>query len=166
MRFEYLGLSMLLLLVALPCGATKPDAELRQSIEHLGALVSDGYAQLDIQRIASIPARDRDAVAVIFTLESPGKGNGVWQFLAFLRRNASFAADSPPASAYRLIAFKQVGARGTKLFDPETATYANGALIVSGKGYGPKDAMCCPSLPLRSTFTLQHDVVVEQGSAP
>lgn len=161
-----MGLSVLLLLVALPCGASKPDTELRQSVERLAALVSDGYAQLDIQQIDSIPSRDRDTVAVFFTLEGPGKGNGIWQFLAFFRRNESLAPGSPPASAYRLIAFKQVGAPGTKLFDPETATYANDALTVSGMGYGPKDAMCCPSLPLRSTFTLQNDVVVEQGSAP
>lgn len=160
-----LGLPMLLLLALLasPCRASEPDAGLRQSVKLLATLVSDGYAQLDDARIDSVQSSPAGPVAVFFSLQGPAKGNGTWQYLAFFEQNEAIGPDIRPSSRYRLVAFMQVGSRGSRLFDPDTASFQGDTVTVSGAAYGRGDAMCCPSVAVHSAFRVSNGVVVEQS---
>lgn len=162
MKAVGLPVLLLLALLASPCGASTPDAALRQGVEVLAALVSDGHAQLDDARIDAVPSGPAGPVAVFFSLQGPAKGNGSWQFLAFFERNEAIGPDIRPSSGYRLVAFRRVGSRGTRLFDPRTASFRAGTVTVSGAAYGPGDAMCCPSVAVHSAFRVDDGVVVEQ----
>ena len=164
MKIFVLSILVMLSFLATPVLAATPDKDLRVAVEKLAALVSDGYAQLYAEQLASVSSNSSHSVAVFFTLEGPRKGNGSWQFLAFFEHNEAIASDEPPSSSYRLVAFRQVGSRGTRFFEPGTASFHNGVLAVSGMAMGPRDAMCCPSVPVRSVFKVQDGAVVEQRS--
>ncbi|GLQ99149.1 hypothetical protein [Dyella mobilis] len=151
-----------LFFIAMPALAAPPDKDLRAAVDRLAALTSDGYATLYAEQTAAIPERSSRIVAVFFVLEGPGMGNGYWQFLAFFERNETAGPKYPPAHAYRLLAFRQVGARETRSFDAPTASFQNGILTVSGHALGPNDPMCCPSVPVRAVFKLEDGAVVEQ----
>ncbi len=147
--------------LALPASATAahPDPALDRSVAELAAQLTDGYASVDPVQL--LPARSSDQVAVFFTLQGPARGNGSWQFLAFFQANDSLSPEFPVSSRYRLLGFKRVGGRGFRTFNPSSATFQNGKLQVSGAAYGPTDAMCCPSQPIRSEFVIQDGGVAE-----
>jgi hypothetical protein len=153
---------LVLVLLVLPASAVAADHDhaLEKSVAGLAALLTDGYAELD--RGELIPIRSSKVVAVLFNLQGPAKGNGTWQFLAFFEANASLSPELPTASQYRLLAFKQVGDRGARLFNASTASFQHGKLTLGGAAFKTTDSMCCPSLPIRSVFAIQDGQVVEQ----
>jgi hypothetical protein len=157
-----LSVLVMLSFITTPVLATPPDKNLQVAVKQLAALVSDGYAKLYAEKLAPISSNSSHSVAVFFTLDGPAKGNGSWQFLAFFEHNEAVDPSEPPSPSYRLVAFRQVGSRGTRFFEPATASFRNGILTVSGWAMGPSDAMCCPSVPVRSEFKVQNGAVAEQ----
>jgi hypothetical protein len=148
--------------ITMPALAVSPDKNLLVAVEQLSTLLSDGYAELYTEPLIPIRSSSTPTVAVFFTLEGPGKGNGSWQFLAFFEHNQAVAPDEPPSHSYRLVAFRQVGSRETRFFEAATASFHNGSLTVSGRSIGPDDPMCCPSVPIRALFKIQNGIIVEQ----
>jgi hypothetical protein len=140
--------------------AAHSDRALRASVSELAGLLTDGYARLDKGRLYS--AKAANLVAVIFFLQEPAKGNGSWEFLAFFEENTGLSQDAPVSSSYRLLAVKQIGSKGLRLFDSGAASFKDGKLIVPGNGYKPADPECCPSLPIRSEFTIKDGQIIEQ----
>ena len=154
---------LLIVFLAFPASAIaeRPDPALDKSVERLAALLTDGYATLDQGQL--FPVRASNLVAVFFNLQGPAKGNGTWQFLAFFEANIALSPELPASSKYRLLGYKQVGGRGTRLFNPASATFQHGKVIVGGAAFKPSDSMCCPSIPIRSAFVIQDGHVAEQG---
>ncbi len=152
---------LLFMLILLPATVTaRSDRALQTSVSELAGLLTDGYAYLDEGQL--YPVRSGNVVAVIFFLQEPAKGNGSWEFLAFFEENSSLSEEAPPSSRYRLLAFKKIGGKGTRLFDFGAAAFRKGRLIVPGRTYKPADPECCPSLPIRSEFTTKDGQVIEQ----
>ena len=153
---------LLVVFLALPASAIaeRPDPALDKSVDRLAALLTDGYATLDQAQL--VPVRSSNLIAVFFNLQGPAKGNGSWQFLAFFEVNFDLSSEFPASSKYRLLGYKQVGSRGTRLFDSTSATFQHGKVTVGGAAFKPSDSMCCPSLPIRSSFVIQDGHVVEQ----
>lgn len=161
LRLRLLLLLLVFLAFAASTIAARSDPALEKSVAELASLLTDGYAELDQGKL--LPIRSSNMVAVLFNLQGPAKGNGSWQFLAFFEANASLSSEFPNTSPYRLLAFKKIGSRGARLFNPATATFQSGQLTVGGSAFKPSDAMCCPSLPIRSTFVIQDGQVVERS---
>ena len=102
--------------------------------------------------------RADDAIA-FFAIEGFGGGNDHAEYLAF------FVAVSPtPAGKtlpYRLEAVTQIGGRGWRTFDWDTAVIRPNEITVSGKQLGEKDGFCCPSVPIAVTFRVVKGSIVE-----
>lgn len=160
MRHLLLVLAMLLCFPAV--AQATGTASVRSSVEQLAPLLADSTAKLDPASV-DIYTENDEAVAV-FTLGSASGGPASWQFVAFYERKESWPGQSSPRPAYRLLAFLKVGERGVRFF--QSGTFRGGRLVLRGLKPARGDPTCCPSVPLRSAFSLKGGRVVEHVLAP
>jgi hypothetical protein len=155
---------VLVAIVTFVAGATPPSkAPIEKDLEKLGSLFSDGrakgypqYRRIDFGNVFGDGRQD--AVAV-FNIEGFGGGNDDHQYLAVWR-----AVDPDPDFTFRpfrLISVVQIGGRGWREFDWGNIKFGTNSITLSGKAYGPKDAMCCPSVPIRVTFHVKDGCISE-----
>jgi hypothetical protein len=64
------------------------------------------------------------------------------------------------SSSPRHVMYIDLGGKGEREADDVDIT--NQTIIITGKRYGPDDAMCCPSLPYQSTFVVVGGKIVEK----
>jgi hypothetical protein len=163
MRLLYLLLIGLASFAA-SAGPALPSAELTRAVVGLSGGLSDGASTLDT---ASIQAYELPGeVAVLFTLEGPGGGNGSLQFIAFFAPGRGGGLSHRRQTRYRLLAYEKIGARGSRLFLSRSGVVQRKYLELKGAAYRSNDPLCCPSLQLRSSFTRQGGQVLEQALAP
>ncbi len=143
-----------LLSLAASTTSASPKSELRTQTERLAVLLSDGYETFDPHSFATKSSRNSKYIAVFFTLRGQAKGNGSLQYLAFFVRNEELDPTPSNPSSHRLGAFSNIGARGERHFDLHTAIISGDTVTVKGMALGSNDAMCCPSIPLQSTFSI------------
>jgi hypothetical protein len=144
--------------------ATPPSkAPIEKDLEKLVSLFSDGWAK-GYPQYRHIDFGDvfgegrQDAVAV-FNIEGFDGGNDDHQHLAVWR-----AVDPDPNlkfRPFRLVAVTQIGGRAWREFDWQTMKIGANSVTLSGKAYGPRDANCCPSVPIRITFHVKNGCISE-----
>lgn len=105
---------------------------------------SSGQGEYEKARLVK---RDGKIWFLLFTLEA---GNDYRQHLAALRQ-----ADH----GYRLVDEIVVGGRGERAV--ESVRVTAGQVVLGTKEFGPRDPMCCPSVPGELTVTLQNDKLVK-----
>lgn len=131
--------------------------DLAQESGALSKMLSDGYAkfypeQSQTVEIPSYPSLGfKSGVAVLMSMGGWAGGNTNNQYVAVYAINEDVKLGKAPKK-YRLISFKRVGGKGDRLFT--TLRYTNQALLLSGFGYGEKDGLCCPSLPINLMLTI------------
>lgn len=57
------------------------------------------------------------------------------------------------------VMMKEVGGKGFQ--NVESVEIVNSEVVLSGKKYAPDDAMCCPSIPFHTRYTIQGDAIIE-----
>ena len=149
---------------AASAGPAQPSAALSRAILQLSAGLSDGSSKLDPASIRSYALPGK--AAVLFTLEGPGGGNGSLQFIAFFVPDEGGGLRHRRQTRYRLLAYRKIGSRGSRLFLFGSGVIHNGQLALKGATYRASDPMCCPSRQLSSSFAAKGGHVVEQPLTP
>jgi hypothetical protein len=142
--------------------AMASDSELRASVKTLAAALTDGYATLSPTDISIVHASEPEHVAVFFFLVGFGKGNGSSQYIAFFEPNEPFPGERISGPPYRLVALSQIGAKYWRYLDPKTAQFHKRSVVVSGRTYAPKDALCCPTKPFNVVFSISNGRIIER----
>jgi hypothetical protein len=159
--------SMLILLSA--CAVARAGEtgrqEVTQSVERLAEEFSDGLAVAypQFRHIffgKMFNSKDDDAVAH-FVLEGFHGGNATSEYLAFFAAVEQGESPRPKQHKYRLIAVRQVGARGWRSFDSSSMQLNSNGVELSGKAWAESDAGCCPSQTIRVNFAVQRGAVIE-----
>jgi hypothetical protein len=145
--------------------APLPKTPIEQNVDQLVALFSDGlavsypkYRHIEFGRIFG--TKREDAVA-IFNIEGFHGGNEDHQYLAFFESVEPDQVTGRPSRPFRLVAVVQVGGRMWRQFDWQKMKFSPGSVTLIGLKYGPKDAACCPSVPIRATFCVKDGVISE-----
>ncbi len=144
--------------------AAPPNAALNRAVAELSTRLSDGVADPD-------PATtqyfiNKKQTAAFFILHDPSGGNATSEIIAFFAPSRA-AGHLPLAQLhYRLLAYRQIGSGATREFQASSGKVHSGRLELTGAAYRKKDAMCCPSLSIRSSFTVKNGHVSEQPLAP
>ncbi|HET9819292.1 MAG TPA: hypothetical protein VFP92_09015 [Rhodanobacteraceae bacterium] len=143
----------------LAAGAQHPLV--KESVQELSALLTDGYAKLGLPLMV-VPTGPDKVVAVLFSLEGPGGGDGAWEYIAFFKTTGRLLPKRARVHEYRLLAFKKIGAVGVRWFKMGTVSVQHGRVNVRGAAWAPQDAVASPSIPLHSLFWLHKGQIVEQ----
>ncbi|MCH8619297.1 hypothetical protein [Undibacterium sp. TS12] len=107
-----------------------------------------------------------DAV-VFFNLEGFGGGNHHAEYMAVYAQREQMELAGKTAKPYQLIAVSKLGERGWRVFDFETARIEGRTISIKGKEAGPRDALCCASVPITRIFRIdEFDHVVETKTGP
>lgn len=92
----------------------------------------------------------KEDIAVLYTLESFCCGNNYQFYLAvFLKRGEEF----------KLAASEKVGGKGER--EVEFNNIKGGKILLNTKDYHPDDAMCCPSIKGRTTYSFKNGKLIE-----
>ena len=57
------------------------------------------------------------------------------------------------------VRMKELGGKAVQYV--ESVEIVNSEVVLSGKKYAPDDAMCCPSIPFHTRYTIQGDAIIE-----
>ena len=154
----------LVLVLLLPSWSVRADdAELQASVKTLAHSLSDGYATLHPNDITILHSQSSQDAVALFLLVGLGGGNGSSQYIVFFNRNEPIPGKRNRVAPYRLVAISQVGFRGWRLFNFRTARFRSGAVSIAGRSFLPKDAMCCPSQPIKITISISQGRITEQS---
>ena len=63
------------------------------------------------------------------------------------------------SSRPKQVMMKEVGGKGIQ--NVESVEIVNSTVVIKGKKYAPDDAMCCPSIPFQTTYTIQENAIIE-----
>lgn len=143
--------------------APVPEASLDRDISRLVELFSDGQAYNDpaFRHVVygKVFGGSRNDAIALFSIEGFQGGNLHAEYLAFFQ--AIEPQGGSAAQPFRLVAVTQIGGRGSRTFDWETARLGPGGVRLVGKRWGPDDASCCPSLPVSVSFRVKEGWVRE-----
>jgi hypothetical protein len=169
-KVELMRRALLITLVvsvaAVAVAAPQSKTPIQKDIEKLVALYSDGFATSYPKywhiEFGKIFGGSREDAVAIFSIEGFDGGNDDHQYLAFFE-----AVDMEPAvngknRPFRLVAVTQIGGRGWREFDYQKVKQLGANFVtLNGQAYGPKDAMCCPSVPIQVTFHIKNCTISE-----
>ena len=150
--------------MAFGAGAAPPSkAPIEKDINKLVGLFSDGlaisYPQYWQIEFGNVFGNGRQDAVAIFSLEGFDGGNDDHQYLALFKAVPPDSALKP--CPFRLVAVALVGGRLWREFDGQKIIIGTNSITLSGKKYGTKDAVCCPSVPIQVTFHLKDGVILE-----
>lgn len=57
------------------------------------------------------------------------------------------------------VILRKVGGKGSQ--DAETLIIKNTRIVIEGKRYASDDTMCCPSIPIQTTYAIQENAIIE-----
>lgn len=145
--------------------AGPPEAPIKESVEQLVKLFSDGlavgYAKFRHVEFGKIFGSDQADAIAIFNIEGFHAGNEEHQYLAFFESVDQDRVGQRTSRPYRLIAVAHVGGRMWREFDWQKVKFGPSSVTLTGAKYGPKDAACCPSVPIQVTFGVKDGVISE-----
>ena len=163
-----LFIGVFLSMFLLPVPADPDDKTIRDEVNakvtQLIELLRDSYAQEfpDYRGIQILEDKKSDrAIAVaVFTVESFALGNDYTQFMAVFANLSEESAGHPKRlSLLDVIAVGGKGVRGVEFKSMKMERSKDGILItVPTLEYGPKDAMCCPSVKSKAQFVIDPNV--------
>ncbi|BBB59460.1 hypothetical protein UNDKW_1187 [Undibacterium sp. KW1] len=140
-------------------------------LDRLIAQFSDGIAETYSENPARIVYgnlfgdHQHDAV-VLFNLEGYGGGNHHAEFIAFFTEQEQFDVAGKHTRPYLLVAVTKLGERGWRSFDFNSPSIKQGAVTLKGKEMTSGDAMCCPSLTITRSFSVdEFDHILESKDA-
>ncbi|MFZ6710620.1 hypothetical protein [Undibacterium sp. TC9W] len=147
------------------------QAAMQLELDRLIAQFSDGIAETYSENPARIAYgnlfgdHQHDAV-VLFNLEGYGGGNHHAEFIAFFTEQEQFDVAGKHTRPYLLVAVTKLGERGWRSFDFNSLSIKQGAVILKGKEMTSGDAMCCPSLTITRSFSVdEFDHILESKDA-
>ncbi len=136
-------------------------------LDSLIAQFGDGIAETYSENPARIVygnffgEHKHDAV-VLFNLEGYGGGNHHAEFIAFFTEQEQFDVAGKHTRPYRLVAVTKLGERGWRSFDFNSLSTRQKSVVLKGKEMTSGDAMCCPSLTIIRSFSVdEFDHIVE-----
>jgi hypothetical protein len=150
--------------IALP--SPQPKTVIQKDIEKLVALYSDGfvtsYPKYWHIEFGKIFGGSREDATAIFSIEGFHGGNDDHQYLALFEAVDVAPTVSGKNRPFRLVAVTQIGGRGWREFDSDhIQAFGTNFVTLNGQAYGPKDAMCCPSVPIQVTFHIKNCTISE-----
>jgi hypothetical protein len=167
-KMRYWLLAVLFLTLLVPAISTANEAAIRDEINakitQLAALMGDSYSQEypDFRGLQILRDKKNDIVAAvcIFTIEGLEGGTNYTQFMA------AFAVLTPAAEGHpmrmNLLDVMAVGGKGIRILEFKKMIIkeesGNIAVTTPSLGYGPSDAMCCPSVKGEAIFVFQPHV--------
>lgn len=151
-----------LLLVALlaAAGGTHAAAKappVEAAVVALAELVADATGRLDPFSVR-VYGNGR---AAVFTVEGAAGGPVSWQYVAFFEPNEAWPDQPPPSRPLRLVAFRRIGDRAGRMYDPDSGRLEGRSLVLSGSVPRRGDSTCCPSGRLKTVFTLTGQDIAE-----
>ncbi|MFZ6779581.1 hypothetical protein ACO0LD_22350 [Undibacterium sp. Ji83W] len=143
------------------------QAAMQFELTRLIAQFGDGIAETHSENPARIvygnffDDHKNDAV-VLFNLEGYGGANHHAEFIAFFTELEQFEVAGKRNRPYLLVAVTKLGERGWRSFDFNSASIKQGTVTLKGKEMASRDAMCCPSLTITRSFSVdEFDRIVE-----
>ena len=97
-------------------------------------------------------------LAVLYTIEGAGGGNNYTQYLAVVRFDVR--RDNLLRTTHTV-----VGGKGNRAA-PTGIESGDNVIFLTTLGYGPHDAMCCPSIKGSARFVLADGKLVSQPPPP
>lgn len=161
-------LTVLLLLLLFPILAVANETALKEEINakvtQLAALMGDSYSQeYKEYRGIQILHNDKEnmgVAAVVFTIEGLGGGNNYTQFMAVFATLSEESEGHP--KRMNLLDVMAVGGKGIRSIEFKEIrmkeSKRNIIITVPSSEYGPKDAMCCPSIKSEAQFIIEPTV--------
>lgn len=137
--------------------------ELTRLTEQFGDGIAETYSENPARIVYGnfFDDHKNDAV-VLFNLEGYGGGNHHAEFIAFFTEREQFDVAGKRNRPYLLVAVTKLGERGWRSFDFNSASIKQGTVTLKGKEMAPRDAMCCPSLTITRSFSVdEFDHIVE-----
>lgn len=140
--------------------------EINAKVTQLSYLLKDSYAEEYLAargiQLLKNGIGSATVAAAVFTIESFGKGNNYYQYLAVFLSIDEESEGYPPR--FSLLDFMMVGGKGIRgiEFDQiKIKKTKNGILItIPAMEYGPNDPMCCPSIESIAQFKLNANQLV------
>ena len=149
-----------LLLLPISAGANEETIreEINAKVTQLAAIMGDSFSQ-EYQRYRGIQILRNDkedllAAVAVFTIEGFAGGNNYTQFMAAFA-SLSIEAEGHPKrmSLLDVMAIGGKGLRGVEFKNIRMRQSKQDVIItVPTAEYGPKDAMCCPSIKSEAQF--------------
>jgi len=161
-------LAILLMLLLLPVPARANDNQFMQEINskvtQLASMLGDSYSHEypEYRGIQILTNKKEDiiAAAAVFTIEGLAGGNNYTQFMAVFA-SLSIESEGHPRKM-SLIDVMAVGGKGIRgiEFKNIIMKQVNRDIVITipANEYGPKDAMCCPSIKSEVQFIFQPNV--------
>lgn len=154
-------------LIAHQASACTVPASLRQSVQSLANLLSDGEAELASNSVECLKLnrseskRDVPGYAVLFTIYGWRGSNAVTEYLSYfddieIENNVS----QKDGEKYALIDFLIVGAGGWRQVNLQ-ALEKNRTIILAGHDYKLTDPYCCPTIPVVVRYALRDSHLVQ-----
>ncbi|MFZ6641227.1 hypothetical protein ACO0LL_15870 [Undibacterium sp. TC4M20W] len=147
--------------------STAQQTAMQLELERLIAQFSDGIAETYSENPARIVYgnlfgdHQHDAV-LLFNLEGYGGGNHHAEFIAFFTEQEQFEVAGKHTRPYLLVAVAKLGERGWRSFDFNSVSINQGFVTLKGKEMTSGDAMCCPSLTITRSFSVdEFDHIIE-----
>ena len=143
---------------------TKIADEVNAKVTQLAALMGDSYSQeypdYRGMQILRNEAGGITVAAVIFTIEGLEGGNNYTQFMAAFASLSQQAEDHP--QKMNLLDVMAIGGKGIRGIEFKKLRMkrikGNVVISVPTLEYGPKDAMCCPSIKSEAHFIIDPHV--------
>ncbi|MFZ6734225.1 hypothetical protein ACO0LG_20010 [Undibacterium sp. Ji42W] len=143
------------------------QAAMQIELDRLTSQFSDGIAETYRENPARIVYgnlfgdHQHDAI-VLFNLEGYGGGNHHAEFIAFFTEQEQFEVAGKGTKPYLLTAVTKLGERGWRSFDFNSVSIHLGSVTLKGKEMTSGDAMCCPSLTIARSFSVdEFDHIIE-----
>jgi len=149
--------------VATPTQQAAMQLELDRLIAQFGDGVAETYSENPARIIyGNIFGEHQHDAVVLFNLEGYGGGNHHAEFIAFFSEQEQFEVAGKHTRPYLLVAVTKLGERGWRSFDFDSASIKKSAVTLKGKEMTSRDAMCCPSLAITRTFSIdEHGHLIE-----
>lgn len=154
-------------LIAHQASACTVPVSLRQSVQSLANLLSDGEAELASSSVECLKLnqseskRDGPGYVVLFTVYGWRGSNAVTEYLSYFDdieiKNNALQKDR---EKYALVDFLIVGAGGWRQVNLQ-ALGKNRTIILAGHGYKPNDPYCCPTIPVVVRYALHDSHLVQ-----
>jgi hypothetical protein len=161
---QALQIAFIVIAATVTAVATPSDVPIEEDLKKLVALFSDGFAtsypQFQHIQFGRIFGSNLEDAVAIFNIEGFDGGNDHHQYLAFFKAVAP-DPDNKNFRPFQLVAVTQIGGRAWREFDWRNLKIGPNFVTLEGKTYGPKDAACCPSVPIQVTFQVTNGVISE-----
>lgn len=137
--------------------------ELSRLIEQFGDGIAETYSENPARIIyGNFFGDHKNDAVVLFNLEGYGGGNHHAEFIAFFTELEQFEVAGKRNRPYLLVAVTKLGERGWRSFDFNSASIKQGIVTLKGREMASRDAMCCPSLAITRSFSVdEFDHIVE-----